>query len=292
MTSSNRLWELKNPESGSLDFRVGQFENDSLFSGMSGFNYFSVILFPEGCGELEADLHTFTFNAGTLICVSPYQPVKITCKDPCAGYVVNFHADFFCLHQHRNEVSCNGILFNNIYEPPLLALSAAETGPLARVIAGMITEMERPGAAEFDILLSYLKILLIDASRLKAAKRQPALLPGGREPKIVNELREAIEKNFRELHRPGEYAALLNRSAPVLNRTAKTHFNKTLSQLVADRIVVEAKRQLYLTAKPVKLIAFELGFNDEFYFSRYFKSKMSVSPQRFRATVGVDRAQG
>lgn len=289
--NDTRVWELKNPQSNALYFRISNFDNDALFSGMAGFNYFSVILVLEGNGKLVADITPFDFGAGNLIAVSPYQPFKIACRENCSGYMVNFHPDFFCLHKHRNEVSCNGILFNNIYEPPLLTLTPAETQSLQHVILGMIAEMQRPGAAEFEILLSYLKILLIDASRMKVEKRQLTERRTDKEPTILNELKDAIEQNFHTLHSPGEYAELLNISAPVLNRTAKSHFSKTLSQLIADRIILEAKRQLYLTSKSVKLIAYELGFNDEFYFSRYFKSKMNVSPQLFRDTVGVNRAE-
>jgi AraC-like DNA-binding protein len=65
---------------------------------------------------------------------------------------------------------------------------------------------------------------------------------------------------------------MLNISTKALNRLSKVHFSKTLSELIADRIVIEAKRELYLTDKPVKAIAFELGFEDEYYFSRFFKN--------------------
>lgn len=34
---------------------------------------------------------------------------------------------------------------------------------------------------------------------------------------------------------------------------------------------------------------FELGYEDEFYFSRYFKKKVGVSPQIFRNTIGFDK---
>lgn len=46
------------------------------------------------------------------------------------------------------------------------------------------------------------------------------------------------------------------------------------------------------TAKPVKTIASELGFNDEFYFSRFFKRNAAVSPQTYRETVGFSRGEG
>lgn len=289
--NGNGVWELNNPQSNSLYFKISKFHNDALFDGMDSFNYFSVILILKGNGKLLADVNSFDFNGDSLISVSPYQPFKINCSGNCTGYMVNFHPDFFCLHKHRNEVSCNGILFNNIYESPLFTLTPAETQSLLHVVLGMKAEMQRPGIAEFEILLSYLKILLIDASRMKVEKRQLAGAPANKESVILNDLKDAIEQNFHTLHSPSEYAQLLNISAPVLNRTAKSYFSKTLSQLITDRIMLEAKRQLYLTSKSVKLIAYELGFNDEFYFSRYFKSKINVSPQLFRDTVGANKAE-
>jgi YesN/AraC family two-component response regulator len=72
---------------------------------------------------------------------------------------------------------------------------------------------------------------------------------------------------------------------------AKNHFNRTLTDMIAERIVIEAKRELYLTNKPVKTIAFELGYDDEYYFSRFFKNNADVSPQLYRDTVGAGRAE-
>ena len=43
--------------------------------------------------------------------------------------------------------------------------------------------------------------------------------------------------------------------------------------------MIEAEREFYLTAKSVKEITYELGFDDEFYFIRFFKNKATVSPQ-------------
>jgi YesN/AraC family two-component response regulator len=53
-----------------------------------------------------------------------------------------------------------------------------------------------------------------------------------------------------------------------------------------ERVIIEAKRELYLTSKPVKAISYELGFDDEFYFSRFFKNNAAVSPRVYRDTVG------
>jgi AraC family transcriptional regulator, transcriptional activator of pobA len=83
----------------------------------------------------------------------------------------------------------------------------------------------------------------------------------------------------------------LNISPKALGKITRNHFNKTLTNMIAERIIIEAKRELYLTSKPVKSIAYELGFNDEFYFSRFFKNNAEVSPQLYRDTVGFARAE-
>lgn len=100
-----------------------------------------------------------------------------------------------------------------------------------------------------------------------------------------------IEAHFQREHQPGFYASILNITPKALGRITKQHFNKTLTDLIAERIVIEAKRELYLTSKPVKEIANDLGFSDEFHFSRYFKNHTDVSPQSYRDTVGVGVAE-
>jgi len=78
-------------------------------------------------------------------------------------------------------------------------------------------------------------------------------------------------------------------SPKALAKITKAYFNKTLSNLINERIIIEAKRELYLTNKTVKEIAYELGYEDEFYFSRFFKINADVSPQLYRETVGFAR---
>ena len=107
----------------------------------------------------------------------------------------------------------------------------------------------------------------------------------------MQQLKEAIETHYREKHAPNEYASLLNITPKALGKITKTFFNKTIGHLISERIIIEAKRELYLTSKPVKAIAWELGFEDEFYFSRFFKTNADVSPQLYRDTVGFARAE-
>ena len=97
--------------------------------------------------------------------------------------------------------------------------------------------------------------------------------------------------HFKQKHSASDYAALLNITPNALAKAVKTHFNKTPTELITERIIVEAKRELYMTSKPVKAIAFHLGYADEFYFSRFFKANTGVSPQMYRETVGFGKAE-
>lgn len=107
---------------------------------------------------------------------------------------------------------------------------------------------------------------------------------------MIQNLKNVIEENFREKNSAGDYAELLHQTPITLARIAKSHFNRTLSDLITERIIIEAKRELYLTNKTVKEIAWELGYEDEYYFSRVFKSKTDISPQIYRETVGFNKA--
>lgn len=288
---ANTLPELINPVSNLSLFKVRYFNSGSEFAQVNKYNCFTVLLVLDGNGTLTSDLIAYPVHTNSFISLSLYQPFSIQSGEVFKGMVISFHPEFFCLHKHRNEVSCNGVLFNNIYESPVMGLSATEAAPLKNIFEGMYTEMTRSGKPNPEVIISYLKILLIDASRLKVEKRDVLnAAASAKAPEILHQLKDTIEACFRSKHTPAEYAAMLNITPSALNRISKAHFNKTLSQLIADRLITESKRELYLTSKPVKQIAYELGFADEFYFSRYFKNHVGISPQYFRDTVGFDKA--
>jgi len=282
--------ELVDPQNKSLALKVQTFADGSYFADLKKYNYFSMILVIKGTGTLISDMSTYNIADNSLLCFSLYQPFYIKCDGEFTGMMVNFHPDFFCLHKHRNEVSCNGVLFNNNYESPVISLTRDETQALLTIINQLKCEIQRPGDTQLELLISYLKILLINASRIKIERRQANDGLTDKSPIVLNNLRQAIEDHFKSFHGPGDYAKMLNISTAALNRLSKKHFNKTLSNLISDRIIIEAKRQLYLTSQPIKSIAYELGFNDEFYFSRFFKNQVAISPQFFRDTVGFDKA--
>lgn len=285
------IFTLVNPQNGNLAFKLFSFEDNGFFDHIQRLNYFSLIWVKEGTGKLKADFTEYEFTGGTLFAFSPYQPFMIAAEKPIKGIAINFHPEFFCIYKHHKEVSANGILYNNIYQPPFVSVDNTSAATFEMLCEQIKNEMQNPALAQYELLVSYLKIFLITAARLKAEQQPDSakIVKDSKEPFILQKLKDAIEANFKTKHSPSAYAELLFITPKALAKITKSHFNKTLSDLINERIIIEAKRELYLTNKTVKEIAYELGYDDEYYFSRFFKVNADVSPQIYRDTVGYAR---
>ena len=284
---------LINPQNGNLAFKLFSFEDGTAFDHVQRLNYYSLVWVQKGNGKAKVDFSGFDFTENFLFSFVPYQPFMLTATNEMKGMVLNFHPDFFCIHKHHKEVACNGVLFNNVCQPPFISIDKTSANTFSTLIEQMKVEMQNPDLAQYELLVSYLKIFLITAARLKTAQQPEAKQAVGdnQEPFILQTLKDAIERDFKTKHSASDYADELNISAKALAKITKTYFKKTLTELIAERIVIEAKRELYLTSKTVKQIAYELGYDDEFYFSRFFKTNANVSPQLYRETVGFARAE-
>lgn len=290
MMSTNPL-TLVDPQNGNLALKLVDFTDNSGFDHLQRHNYFSIIWIKQGQALLKADFSEYAVGGDTMLFFAPYQPFLLASSGELLGSALYFHSDFFCIFRHQADIESNGVLFNNVYQPPYVTVDSPAALTFDNLLAQMRTEMQRPALSQYELLVSYLKILLIQATRLKVDQTPELQIGAGPsdEPFVLQQLKGSIEAHFRSKHAPGDYADLLSLTPKALGKLTKKHFQKTLTDLIAGRIVVEAKRELYLTGKPVKSIARELGFGDEYHFSRFFKNHTDVSPQRYRTTVGFGR---
>jgi len=285
------VFTLVDPRNGNLAFKLFTFSDSSYFDHLQRNNYYSLILIISGKGKVRADFSEYSVESSTLFSFSPYQPFVFFADGDIQGIALQFHPDFFCIHKHQHEVACNGVLFNNIYDPPFVRVDEASANKFNMLLEQVKAEMQNTALAQYELLVSYLKIFLITASRLKTDQQPEAArsVSNSEGPFILQKLKDYIELHYKTLHTPGDYADMLNISPKALAKITKAHFNKTLTNMIAERIIIEAKRELYLTNKTIKEIAYELGYNDESYFSRFFKTNADVSPQLYRETVGYNR---
>lgn len=280
---------LRDPHTGGLSLEIAGFDSAGTLAEPRQQPHFSIFLVSRGSGKTIRDGAGFDFAGPCLLCFSIYQPYSLDVSDnfdnasgDFEAVLLTFHPSFFCLFEHRREVSCNGVLFNNLYDTPMVSLSPDACRTLLTITSQIRDELGRSGQPDRDVLISFLKVFLIHASRVKMEQQQSTADETRQAAPVIADLTNAIETNYKTLHQAGDYEKLLHVTAAVLNKASKQYFHKTLTELIAERLIIEAKRQLYLTARPVKEIAFELGYTDEFYFSRFFKKNVGVSPQVFR----------
>ena len=91
-----------------------------------------------------------------------------------------------------------------------------------------------------------------------------------------------LEENFRRPEGVQFYADKLNMSTRNLNLICKNNFDKSVSEIIETRKLIEAKQLLLNTDKTVSEIGYELGYNEKSYFTRVFHQKMGVTPTDFR----------
>ena len=68
-----------------------------------------------------------------------------------------------------------------------------------------------------------------------------------------------------------------------LNRLCMAFSGKTALELVHARVALEAQRLLTYTSATASMVAYELGFQDPAYFSRFFSRQTGKAPGAWRS---------
>ena len=234
---------------------------------------YHIVLF-RGPGSFSLDFTRYTFSEGnTVLFFSPFQTFLWLGDSSMDMRVLTFHGDFYCIEYHKKEVACNGLLFNNIYLYPHIAVSDAEYEELSMLLDKMEKEATEAEATFSDaVLKAYLQLLLALCSREKKKQLEQEQV-GFALNKEMTDIQQLLDARFLTERSVAFYASSLALSPGAFTKKTRMLFGKTPTRLIQDRVVLEAKKLLHLTHKPIKEIAAILHFDDEFYFSRYFKKK-------------------
>ncbi|AYL93895.1 helix-turn-helix domain-containing protein [Mucilaginibacter celer] len=277
---------MKEIRDKSGEFLLGLKEpQDDFLCKPAQFSEYTVYFIPEGQGTFHADFGAFPFKGPVLLFSTPLQVIYINDCRITKSNIIQFHSDFYCIEYHREEVACNGLLFNNIYLDPVVVLTEREAGIFELLLGQINDEFMQPAPSDI-VLRAFLQLFLAKASTIK----MNAISTSQDKPEkdeLMERFRQLLNVHFLDLHKPSDYASLLAVSPDTLTRRCSKYFRKSPSQLIQERLILEAKKQLHLTRQSIKEIAYNLKFQDEFYFSRVFKKFTKVSPQTFRDKTGI-----
>ncbi|KGO84596.1 AraC family transcriptional regulator [Flavobacterium rivuli WB 3.3-2 = DSM 21788] len=91
-----------------------------------------------------------------------------------------------------------------------------------------------------------------------------------------------LEENFRRAKGVEFYASKLFMTARSLNLICQNILQKSVSEIIETRKLIEAKNLLIHTDKPISEIGYELGYNEKAYFTSVFKKRSGQTPSQFR----------
>lgn len=258
---------------------IVKFEKACVFHKPEQIDTYSIYWIKEGSGVYHIDFESYEFDGNVLFFLSPGQVFSVESEKIKSAYQLNFVPDFYCIQTHDKEISCNGVLFNNVYETPLVKPCPKDTQKLDFILQNLIEEFNMSEAAQHEMLQTYLKQFMIHSVRMK---KDYHLVKEASETKLFKDFSILVDQNFKTLHSVTDYAQRLGVSPKSLTK----HFQKigiqTPSDYIKQRLITEAKRQLIYSGETVKQIAYDLGFNDAAYFTRFFKKLELQSPLQFK----------
>ncbi len=272
-----------NPATGAVDFIIGSL-TDTLCRETVITNDYFVVFVQRGQMLAHYDYAEYTLQGPCLIFSTPYQPFILAESQNIAGKVIRFSPDFHTVDKNSCAAQCGNSAFSKARKPSYVELSVGDVQEVSLVVEAMQREMQR-SAPMRDLLFAYLTVLLVMGTRSYKERGEGEAEEGMHDHQVLKKLKHLIDSHFRTTKRPSDYAAMLFLTTRSLNKIVKHHLRKTLTDVIQERVVAEARRELAFTDHPIKEVAASIGFDDPYYFSRMFKKLSRVSPEQYRSAV-------
>ena len=250
-------------------------------NGNKPLSTYCVILNFGSSLNLKADLTAHRIKKNGMSFLNPGSYISSVTNSDEQHYFIDFNSAFYCLELHDKELSCNGLLFGALPSLPIIQSSDDEAKENAELLKTMIKEFEHDDNTQGDMLRILLKRLIIICVRIGRQQLFKIDDPLKKETDIIRSFQALVEKHFKEKHKVADYADMMFRSPKTLSNTFKKLGNSSPLQIIQERIILEAKRQIYYTDKTVKDISYELGFSEPAQFSRLFKNITGSNPSEF-----------
>lgn len=246
-------------------------------------------LFATGAESAQATIEgrATVIPATTTVALSPGEEFEALDDKITSG--VGFHHDFFCVRVRRDEVFCDGVVFNRLAGPPLIALTEAERATAEHTMHELATVAGTDSPLQTERAISALRTLLLQVADAKLRRNPgaPTEEHGLRRriSPLVLDFQSLVEETYHQ-HRPASfYSTTLGTSLSTLNRKVKDELGQSVKQVVSERLAIEARSALRTGDRSVKEVAHSLGFSDPLYFSRFFKKQFGRSPSAYFADM-------
>lgn len=158
---------------------------------------------------------------------------------------------------------------------------------IATLVSQIDQEYRQPAPGRHSLLEALTQALVVELSRLCAYTGRMAKRYGPRQSdkgrQHLEHYQALIEAHYREQPSIEQLAELIGVSSAHLNLLCRQLAGRSALQLLHERLLLEAKRQLTYTNMTIGQVSDSLGFSEPAYFTRFFKRNTTLSPRDFRA---------
>ena len=160
-----------------------------------------------------------------------------------------------------------------------------ESGNCQQMLESICEMMLHESANERPDFIMIRHLLLALLSKLEAeGKDRFRQESSGNNTQLIsfNNFLKILEANYKRPEGVEFYADKMNMSVRNLNLICQSIFNKSVSEIVETRKLIEARQLLLNTELSISEIGYELGYNEKAYFTRVFTKKIGLTPTDFR----------
>ncbi|WP_418264838.1 AraC family transcriptional regulator [Flavobacterium faecale] len=268
------------------DFYVNTFQNHLVTHPFveepHRHNFYLLAFFTKGSGIHEIDFDRFDVQPGSVFMLQPGQMHHWSLSEDVDGYVVFYSQEMYNLYFGEKNLAAFPFYFSNATQPEIL-LSQEEMKGLLPFFEIILKESVSSELFKKDKILNLLDIIHIELAR----KYQEIVVPESHSYNTkLKQFSQLLEKNFTVEKSAAFYADALHITLKHLNRICNEMVSKTTSELINERVVLEAKRMLMDKNLLIHEVAANLGYDDNSYFVRFFKKNTGMTPKEFRLRKG------
>ncbi|MDR2223708.1 MAG: AraC family transcriptional regulator [Flavobacteriaceae bacterium] len=244
-------------------------------------DYYVISIITDGQLVMDCEMEKFTATQNSILIVKPYQihSIKSISSD--------FKGYFLGIQEYRIPNEVNDLLYTLPEKQQLLSITSKEMDLLSTTFELMKKHMTINSAHKMQIINGLFSTALYSICSHTTSQHITNQLATSSQPTLITGKFKRLITHQTHLNLPSFFANELNITTAHLNDCVKKTTGQTVTYWLKKSILDEAKRLLYYTNKPVKEIAFTLGFEDHTYFSRMFKKLTYQTPLQFRDTVRV-----
>jgi AraC family transcriptional activator of pobA len=241
-----------------------------------------MVFFTNGSGIHEVDFDRFEIKKGSLFVLQPGQMHHWSLSEDIEGYVIIFSQELYNLYFGQKKINDYNF-YNSILNQPEVLFEGEESSKILPYFNLLIQENNQNHRLQLDKMLNLLDCVHIEIARKygETYSRQAHSYNVK-----ISAFEVLLEKYFKTQKLPSFYADQLYITLKHLNRICNEILQKTATEVIMDRVILEIKRMLIDKQLAVNEVAYAVGYEDYSYFSRVFKKQTGISPTEFRNNTG------